>query len=90
MAHRDDIQGLRALAVLLVAFGHAGVPFLSGGYVLESRDGSTEFIVTGDIEGHGFFKLGEPVFTRMAARELEANLGHLKDLLEAREEPPSG
>ena len=33
MAHRDDIQGLRAVAVLLVAFGHAGVPFLSGGFV---------------------------------------------------------
>ena len=33
MAHRDDIQGLRAVAVLLVALGHAGVPFLSGGYV---------------------------------------------------------
>ena len=33
MAHRDDIQGLRAVAVLLVVLGHAGVPFLSGGYV---------------------------------------------------------
>lgn len=33
MAHRDDIQGLRAVAVLLVALGHAGVPFLSGGFV---------------------------------------------------------
>jgi peptidoglycan/LPS O-acetylase OafA/YrhL len=33
VAHRDDIQGLRAVAVLLVAFGHAGVPFLSGGFV---------------------------------------------------------
>jgi peptidoglycan/LPS O-acetylase OafA/YrhL len=33
VAHRNDIQGLRAVAVLLVAFGHAGVPFLSGGYV---------------------------------------------------------
>ncbi|MCA1726180.1 MAG: acyltransferase [Actinobacteria bacterium] len=31
--HRDDIQGLRALAVLLVALGHAGVPFLTGGFV---------------------------------------------------------
>jgi peptidoglycan/LPS O-acetylase OafA/YrhL len=30
---RDDIQGLRAVAVLLVAFDHAGVPYLSGGYV---------------------------------------------------------
>jgi hypothetical protein len=66
----------------------AGPMQFTGGYVLESRDGSTEFIVTGDIEGHGFFKLGEPVFTRMAARELEANLGHLKDLLEARDERP--
>ena len=33
MAHRTDIQGLRALAVLVVALDHAGVPFLSGGYV---------------------------------------------------------
>ena len=33
MAHRDDVQGLRAVAVLLVALAHAGVPFLSGGFV---------------------------------------------------------
>jgi peptidoglycan/LPS O-acetylase OafA/YrhL len=33
MAHRDDIQGLRAVAVLLVALGHAGVPFLAGGFI---------------------------------------------------------
>ena len=33
MAHRHDIQGLRAVAVLLVVLNHAGVPFLSGGYV---------------------------------------------------------
>jgi peptidoglycan/LPS O-acetylase OafA/YrhL len=32
-SHRGDIQGLRALAVLLVAFGHAGVGFLEGGFV---------------------------------------------------------
>jgi hypothetical protein len=59
------------------------VPF-SGSYVLEALAGSTRFTVQGDIEGHGFFKLAEPVFARMTARELEANLGHLKDLLEAR------
>jgi peptidoglycan/LPS O-acetylase OafA/YrhL len=31
--HRHDIQGLRAIAVLLVALNHAGVGFLKGGYV---------------------------------------------------------
>ena len=30
---RRDLQGVRALAVLLVAFNHANVPFLPGGYV---------------------------------------------------------
>jgi peptidoglycan/LPS O-acetylase OafA/YrhL len=31
--HRADIQGLRALAVLLVVLAHAGVGFLPGGFV---------------------------------------------------------
>jgi peptidoglycan/LPS O-acetylase OafA/YrhL len=33
LGHRDDIQGLRAVAVLLVVLGHAGVPFLRGGFI---------------------------------------------------------
>src|ERR1051325_1428873 len=33
MSHRDDIQGLRAVAVLLVVLAHAGVPYLQGGFV---------------------------------------------------------
>ena len=31
--HRRDIEGLRAIAVLLVVLYHCGVPFLPGGYV---------------------------------------------------------
>ncbi len=33
LATRKDIQGLRAVAVVLVVLDHAGVPFLAGGYV---------------------------------------------------------
>ena len=32
-AHRADLQGLRAIAVLLVVLNHAGVGFLPGGFV---------------------------------------------------------
>jgi peptidoglycan/LPS O-acetylase OafA/YrhL len=32
-ARRADIQGLRALAIILVVADHVGVPFLEGGYV---------------------------------------------------------
>jgi peptidoglycan/LPS O-acetylase OafA/YrhL len=32
-SHRADIQGLRAVAVLLVVLAHAGVGFLAGGFV---------------------------------------------------------
>ncbi|MDT5034725.1 MAG: hypothetical protein QOC94_4896 [Actinoplanes sp.] len=31
--HRPDVEGLRAVAVLLVVLGHAGVPLLAGGYI---------------------------------------------------------
>ncbi len=58
------------------------IPF-AGSYLLEPVDGRTRFTLRMDTEAHGFFKLAEPVFGRMAGREMEANLGHLKDALEA-------
>ncbi|MBA3524473.1 MAG: acyltransferase, partial [Geodermatophilaceae bacterium] len=30
---RRDVQGLRAVAVLLVVLGHMGIPGVSGGYI---------------------------------------------------------
>jgi hypothetical protein len=45
--HRDDVQGLRAVAVLLVVLGHAGVGFLKGGYV-----GVDVFFVLSGVSHH--------------------------------------
>lgn len=59
-----------------------GIP-LSGSYLLEPLDGGTKLTVTGRLEANRLFQLAEPVFARMTSRELEASLGHLKDLLEA-------
>jgi len=63
--------------------GVSGPIPLSGSYRVEAFEGGTRFTVTGELDAHGVFKLAEPVFARIAGRELEANLGHLKDLLEA-------
>jgi len=62
--------------------GVSGPVPLTGGYRLEPLDAGTRFTVSGELDAHGLFKLAEPVFARITRRELEANLGHLKDLLE--------
>jgi carbon monoxide dehydrogenase subunit G len=59
------------------------IPF-TGTYTLEPVEGATRFTSTVDLDAHGFFKLAEPIFAGIARRELRSNLGHLKDLLEAR------
>jgi Polyketide cyclase / dehydrase and lipid transport len=61
----------------------AGGAPMSGRYQLEPLDGGTRLTATGYVEARGFFQWAEPLFTSMAGRELEASLGHLKDLLEA-------
>ena len=65
--------------------GVSGPVPLTGGDRLEPLDGGTRFTVSGELDAHGVFKLAEPVFARITRRELEANLGHLKDLLETDE-----
>jgi carbon monoxide dehydrogenase subunit G len=62
--------------------GVSGPVPLTGSYRLEPVDGGTRFTVSGELDAHGLFRLAEPVFARITRRELEANLGHLKDLLE--------
>jgi hypothetical protein len=39
--------------------------------------------MTMETDAHGFFKLAEPVFARMARRDLATSAEHLKDILEA-------
>ena len=53
-----------------------------GSYAFEPVNGGTRFSMTLEIDAHGFFRLAEPIFARAAHREMEANLGQLKDLLE--------
>ncbi len=76
LGHRDDIQGLRAVAVLLVALGHAGVGFLRGGYVgVDVFFVLSGFLITGLLlagaEKRGYVSLRD-FYARRAKRILPA------------------
>jgi len=76
LGHRDDIQGLRAVAVLLVALGHAGIRFLRGGFVgVDVFFVLSGFLITGLLiagaEKRGFVSLRE-FYARRAKRILPA------------------
>ena len=76
MPHRDDIQGLRAVAVLLVALDHAGVPFFRGGYVgVDVFFVLSGFLITGilltEATARGRVSLGR-FYARRARRILPA------------------
>jgi uncharacterized protein YndB with AHSA1/START domain len=53
-----------------------------GSYDFEPVDGGTRFTATLVTDAHGFFKLAEPVFARMARREFATSVEALKDILE--------
>src|SRR6187551_3349526 len=74
--HRADIQGLRAVAVLLVALNHAGIPFLKGGYVgVDVFFVLSGFLITGILlsqaQRDGYVSLTE-FYVRRARRILPA------------------
>jgi len=76
VTHRKDIQGLRAVAVVLVALNHAGIPFLTGGYVgVDVFFVLSGFLITGillsEAERNGHVSLTE-FYARRARRILPA------------------
>ncbi len=52
----------------------------------ESVDEGTKVTMVGEYEVGGFFKLAEPIFTRMGHRQAETDYANLKDILEAQGE----
>lgn len=74
--HRHDIQGLRAIAVLLVVADHAGVGFVNGGYVgVDVFFVLSGFLITGLLlhgaERRGYVSLSD-FYIRRAKRILPA------------------
>jgi peptidoglycan/LPS O-acetylase OafA/YrhL len=70
------LQGLRAVAVLLVVLGHAGLPFLQGGYVgVDVFFVLSGYLITGlllrQAERDGRVRLGD-FYVRRARRILPA------------------
>src|SRR6476659_6088077 len=75
-AHRADIQGLRAVAVLLVVLAHAGVGFVAGGFVgVDVFFVLSGFLITGlllaEARKHGSVSLVD-FYIRRARRILPA------------------
>jgi peptidoglycan/LPS O-acetylase OafA/YrhL len=76
MRHRGDLQGLRAIAVLLVALDHARIGVLGGGYVgVDVFFVLSGYLITGlllsQAAKHGRVRLGD-FYVRRARRILPA------------------
>ncbi len=51
----------------------------------ESVEGGTKVTLGGEGDSRGFFKLADPIVSRMAKRQLVADIANLKDMLESQE-----
>jgi uncharacterized protein YndB with AHSA1/START domain len=49
----------------------------------EGSEAGTKVTIAGELEATGFFKLAEPVLTRITRRQIENDVATLKELLEA-------
>ncbi len=54
-----------------------------GSYILEPVGEGTRFTLSIEGEMSAYFRVTEPVLKRMTKREMEASMGHLKDILES-------
>jgi len=52
-------------------------------FSFEAAEGGTRVTVAMEGDPAGFFKLAEPIFARIIRRQMETDVGTLKDLLEA-------
>jgi peptidoglycan/LPS O-acetylase OafA/YrhL len=70
IGHRRDVEGLRAIAVLLVVLYHCGVPFLPGGYVgVDVFFVISGYLITGLLSAE-YAATGRIVIVRFYARRM--------------------
>jgi uncharacterized protein YndB with AHSA1/START domain len=63
----------------------SGPMALETSFVFESVEGGTKVTLGGEGDSRGFFKLADPLVSRIAKRQLVADIANLKDMLESQE-----
>jgi uncharacterized membrane protein len=66
------------------SFKSTSGPFpIEGGLTCEAAEGGTKVTLVVEADVGGFFKMAEPLVVRTIKKQFEADVGKLKDLLEA-------